>query len=277
MTHVVGIFREPEYSPGRVQDDAAILERTRDALTERGLTVTLGNADLLARTHPTAVLAMCQSADALAALDQAARSMPVVNAPDAIRACYRHETVRRLAGTTAPFPPTRLVSTDGDDRAAIASSVASAAPCWVKRGDVHAMTEDDVVFAGTATEIHAALDDFAARGITRAALQAHVDGVVVKFYGVVDGRLFRCFAPSSDVPAAIPALWQAARAGAVALGLDVFGGDLVVDGNGRPVLVDINDWPSFSRCRDEAADAIAGYLVDRLGGTTRPHYEGQHG
>jgi hypothetical protein len=31
-----------------------------------------------------------------------------------------------------------------------------------------------------------------------------------------------------------------------------------------PVLVDVNDWPSFSRCRTEAAAAIAEYLFDRL-------------
>lgn len=272
MTHVLGIFREPQFSPGRVDDDAAILERTCEALADRGLDVSFGDIDLLARSSPDAVLAMCQSASALAALDGHTASIPVMNTPDAIRACYRHETVRRLATSSAPFPATRLVAT-GADR----GPTADAAPCWVKRGDVHAMTADDVVFADTPTRLDTTLDDFAARGITRAALQAHVEGVVVKFYGVADGRFFRCFTPGDVVPAPIERLWDAARAGAHALGLDVFGGDLVVDAAGRAVLVDLNDWPSFSRCRDEAAEAIAGYVADRLGRTPRLHYEGQHG
>lgn len=273
MTHIVGIFREPEYSPGRVEDDAAILERTCDALADRGIDVSFGDVDLLTRTTPSAVIAMCQSAASLAALDRCVTAeVPVVNTPDAIRACYRHETVRRLANSSAPFPTTRILATEGE-RAA----VANAAPCWVKRGDVHAMAADDVVFAATPRDVEAALDDFAARGIARAALQTHVEGVVVKFYGVIDGRFFRCFTSGAEVPAPLPTLWEAAHAGARALGLEIFGGDLVVDRAGRPVLVDLNDWPSFSRCRDEAADAIAGYVAERLGSAPSLRYEGQHG
>ncbi len=274
MPSLVGVLREPEYSPGRVEDDAAILERTRTALAARGVSMTLGTVDLVARERPAAVLAMCQSADALAALDRAAASIPVINAPDAIRACYRHETVRRLAGGRTPFPPTEIVSTVHPR-----AGVGDVAPCWVKRGDVHAMMRDDVVFAATAAEVDAALSDFAARGIARAALQAHVAGVVVKFYGVADGRFFRCYTDAPEIPAPLSTLWTAAHAGATALGLEVFGGDLVVGSDGAPVLVDVNDWPSFARCRDEAADAIAGYVVDRLAATS-PAFQkqqGQHG
>lgn len=273
MTHVVGILREPEYSPGRVDDDAAILERTCDALADRGIDVSFGDVDLLTRTTPSAVMAMCQSATSLVALDRCvAADVPVVNAPDAIRACYRHETVQRLTGTAVAFPPTRIVATGAGS-----GPFADAAPCWVKRGDVHAMAVDDVVFAATPRDVDAVLDDFATRGIARAALQTHVEGVVVKFYGVIDGRFFRCFTQGDAVPAPLPVLWEAALAGARALGLEVFGGDLVVDATGRAVLVDLNDWPSFSRCRDEAADAIAGYVADRLGGIPTLRYQGQHG
>lgn len=273
MSNLVGVFREPEFSPGRVEDDAAILDRTRAALAERGVTLTLGGPDLLTGTPPAAVLAMCQSDAALAALDRCTATGPVINAPGAIRGCYRHETVRRLANTAVPFPVTRLVSTRDDS-----ALPADVAPCWVKRGDVHAMTADDVVFAETAAAVRAILTDFAMRGIARAALQAHVAGIVVKFYGVVDGRFFRCFTQAAEVPASLPVLWEAARSGALALGLEVFGGDLVVTDDHQPILVDINDWPSFARCRDEAADAIASYVVDRL--TTNdaaPHHQGQHG
>lgn len=269
MRRLVGVRREPEFSPGRVEDDAAILERTRDALAARGVPLDVVDVADLPAADAAAVLAMCQSPAALAALDRC--GVPVINAPAAIRACYRHETVARLAATGVPFPPTRLVATTGD-----AGALDDAAPGWVKRGDVHAMTASDVVFAPTAEAVRAALADFAARGIARAALQRHVAGTVVKFYGVADGRFFRCFTDAPTIPAPIPRLWEAAQAGALALGLDVFGGDLVVGDDGRPVLVDVNDWPSFARCRDEAADAIAGYVVDRL--RLRPTtQQGHHG
>ncbi|MCC6850495.1 MAG: hypothetical protein IT294_18565 [Deltaproteobacteria bacterium] len=270
MRSLVGVFREPEYSPGRVDDDAAILERTRDALAACGMTLRLGGVEILADEAPAAVLAMCQSDRALAALDRAAAAIPVMNHPDAIRACHRRETVHRLTAAGAPLPATRIVPTAaGRPRDVLA-------PCWVKRGDVHAMAADDVVFAATADALEATLADFAARGIAHAALQAHVEGVVVKFYGVADGRFFRCYTHEGTVPAPMPALWNVARAGAAALGLDVFGGDLVVASDGRPFLIDVNDWPSFARCRDEAADAIAGYAIDRLI-EAAPSLQGQHG
>jgi glutathione synthase/RimK-type ligase-like ATP-grasp enzyme len=47
---------------------------------------------------------------------------------------------------------------------------------------------------------------------------------------------------------------------AARLRLDIFGGDVVLAAPGRPVLIDLNDWPSFAPVRDSAAQAIAGYV-----------------
>jgi hypothetical protein len=49
-------------------------------------------------------------------------------------------------------------------------------------------------------------------------------------------------------------------------GLDVYGGDWIVQTDGTPVLIDLNDWPSFSPCREEASEAIAQRIIDRLEG-----------
>jgi hypothetical protein len=38
----------------------------------------------------------------------------------------------------------------------------------------------------------------------------------------------------------------------------------VLPAAGAPVLIDVNDWPSFARCRDEAAEAIAAHVCGRL-------------
>ena len=49
---------------------------------------------------------------------------------------------------------------------------------------------------------------------------------------------------------------------AAAVGVDVYGGDAIIRADGSFCLIDFNDWPSFSRCRDAAADAIVS-LVNR--------------
>ena len=49
---------------------------------------------------------------------------------------------------------------------------------------------------------------------------------------------------------------------AAALGVSVYGGDAIVRADGSFCLIDFNDWPSFSRCREEAADAIASLVLN---------------
>jgi hypothetical protein len=43
---------------------------------------------------------------------------------------------------------------------------------------------------------------------------------------------------------------------ATAIGVIVYGGDAIVRSDGSFVIIDFNDWPTFSPCREEAAKAI---------------------
>ena len=51
---------------------------------------------------------------------------------------------------------------------------------------------------------------------------------------------------------------------AEALGLEVFGGDAVIQRNGEPMIIDLNAWPSYALYRDRAAEAIADCLIQRF-------------
>jgi hypothetical protein len=48
------------------------------------------------------------------------------------------------------------------------------------------------------------------------------------------------------------------------VGLEVYGGDAVMTERNGPVLIDLNDWPSFSRCCHSAAISIASYVESRF-------------
>jgi len=117
--------------------------------------------------------------------------------------------------------------------------------------------------------VRATLAAFAARGIPWAALQQHVPGPIVKFYGVADGRFFRWYGADAGFGGARPAvdenrLKALGFDAAAILGLEVFGGDVAFPEPDRPVLIDINDWPSFAPFRVEAAAAISDYIHDRM-------------
>jgi hypothetical protein len=119
-------------------------------------------------------------------------------------------------------------------------------------------------------DLAGALRAFAGRAISWAAVQEHVPGPVIKFYGVADGRFFRYYGADAGPGAPPPPvdegrLRKLAFAGARMLDLEIFGGDVVLPAPDRPVLIDINDWPSFAPFRAEAASAIAGYIDERAG------------
>ena len=44
----------------------------------------------------------------------------------------------------------------------------------------------------------------------------------------------------------------------------LYGGDAVVSSEGDIRIIDFNDWPSFSACRDDAAKAIAARIHQML-------------
>ena len=114
------------------------------------------------------------------------------------------------------------------------------------------------------------------RGITDYLVSAHVVGDLVKFYGVLGTGFFHvCYptdegrskfgmeahnGPARHYPFSREALQQEAERLAAAVGIEVYGGDCIVKSDGTFCFIDFNDWPSFSPCREQAADAIASII-----------------
>ena len=44
----------------------------------------------------------------------------------------------------------------------------------------------------------------------------------------------------------------------------IYGGDCIVRDDGSFALIDFNDWPSFARCREEAAAAICRLVENNM-------------
>jgi glutathione synthase/RimK-type ligase-like ATP-grasp enzyme len=266
---LVGIPREAVYSPGKVDADRDILEQTASELAARGVDpVRIVEPEKLSSVRRAdLVFAMCQGPAALHALRRLERTgVPLVHGADPIEACHRQRMLPLLTRAGVTRPDARLVRSDRPGRAALDWVESRGAQgVWVKRGDVHATEAGDVVRIEGAVAARQALTGLAARGVRHAVLEAHVPGLTVKFYGVVGTGFFRAYEGDGRDPLPAPPAWvELGEAGARALGLAIYGGDLIVDAAGRPWLVDVNDWPSFSRCRQDAAVAIAQYLLARL-------------
>jgi hypothetical protein len=264
----VGVLREPAHSPGRVEDDAAIMRRVGDAMAERGFSVELIGADAVAEAPSANLFVMCERGavlDRLAAMEKAGSI--VVNSPSAIRNTYRHRMVKLFAQHRVAAPMSWIVAAD--------ANMARPADCaWIKRYDFHATQRDDVMYAASETGWREALRRFAERGIPFVVAQEHVEGDLIKFYGVrngaaaMDANWFQWFYHRDKGMlghAFDPArLSEAALDAAGALGLEIFGGDAVIKPGGEPMIIDLNAWPSYALYRDRAAQAIADCLTERF-------------
>lgn len=263
-----GIYREAAHSPGRIDDDRAILERVAAALGERGFDVALVGPDEEFGTHVRNIFAMCERGPVLHRLKHAENTgAVVVNSSDAIRNSYRHRMIELFARHHVPSPSSQIVASDTNSPRPLKS-------VWVKRYDFHATEAQDVMYAASDEGWRDALHAFAKRGIPFVVAQEHVPGDLVKFYGVrnrgltLEASWFEWFYHRDKGMLGHrfegSALRRAAFGAAAALGLEVFGGDAIIQADGEPVIVDINAWPSYARVRDSAAQAIADHLTERF-------------
>jgi hypothetical protein len=267
-----GIYREAAHSPGRIDDDAAIMKRVGEALRARDFAVELlavdGIDNALARPCGN-IFAMCEGSEVLCRLESAAQQGAViVNSPQAIGNTYRHRMIELFQRRQVSAPPSRIVATD-------ASAPHPLTSVWIKRYDFHATQPDDVIYAASEAGWHEALRRFARRGIPFVIVQQHVEGDLVKFYGVSghrgegrkaswfewfyhrhQGKLGYRFEPAQLEDAALHA--------ASVLGVEIFGGDAIIRPDGEPLIIDLNAWPSYAPFRNQAAEAIADHLARRF-------------
>ena len=280
MGPLVAIYRSPSYSPLQHRvNDTAIMDATVERLAAQGWrAIKTTEREVEQGRLPTAplYLNMCQGALA------AEQLMPlesdgavVVNRPSSALNCHRYRPVKRLGDSTVPFPRTLIHASSAPlpPPGQLEALSPDHQEIWIKRGDVHAERPEDVVVTSP-DKVAEALRAFTGRGIPWVALQEHVPGPVVKFYGVTDGRFFNWYGSEAGFAGARPAvdenrLKALAFEAAAILGLEVFGGDVAFPEPDRPVLIDINDWPSFAPFREAAAQAIAAYITHRF--THRKH------
>ena len=202
------------------------------------------------------IISMARSPKALDCLEQLEQSgIRVLNPSVGVRACQRSNVDKVMRENYLPLPPDK-----GDDG------------YWVKRADASAQSKEDVCFCHDWSEVEKIKSTFMQRGITDVVTQAHVKGDVVKFYGV-EGTGFFCYYYSGDdietkfgdeerngkpqyYSFSSSNLQADAEKLACLLQTPVYGGDAIIQEDGSYVIIDFNDFPSFSKCRKDAAKAI---------------------
>ena len=260
--NTLAVTRAPQFSPNAIENDRAIMQAVVCRLQLAGHDVIIRSECEL--SHPLdfdICITMGRKPETLAWLRR--QSGRIVNTPDAVSACSRSNLTRLMHLLGFPTAP------DTDQGTGF----------WLKRGDACAQQPDDVMFCQDETALALGIEQFKRRGITNSVVSAHVEGDLVKFYGVRGTDFFRYFYPTDDgqikfgnerhngparhYPFSLDALHHDVTRLAAQVGIDVYGGDCIVRADGSYCIIDFNDWPSFSRCLGEAAKAIVQLIMER--------------
>lgn len=273
---VIGISRGNEYSPNHIGNDAAIFRIAAENLEKRGCKVTLYPEKEFVEKNIEADIIFDMARDRatinrLKELED--KGALVVNSAYGIDNCVRKAMTELLIENDVPHPRSYIIPTDQEFGIDMF-------PCWIKRGNSHAMVKEDVVYVECKEEAEHVLADFRKRGIPEAVVNEHLVGDLVKFYGVQGTDFFYTFYPTEQshskfgleaingetrgFPFDVKKLQAYSNQAAEALNVPIYGGDCVVSATGEIKIIDFNDWPSFARCREEAGPKIAECIYNRI-------------
>lgn len=271
---IAGVMRAGAYSPNHIGNDAAIFNATADQLRRRGCVVNIYSEENFRNDDISEeiILNMCRersSIQKLQKLEEEGRL--VINSGFGIENCTRERMTRLLLGHGIPYPESLIVDTNENIMKELKS--ASFSQCWIKRGDFHAMHKEDVSYCRHPEEAQEVLHEYFYRNIPRAVINRHLEGDLIKFYGIRGQDFFFWFYPfdeghskygheaingkSRGIPFDEQYLRKICNDAAGTLDVIVYGGDCIVSEDGSVSIIDFNDWPSFAPCRKEAAPQIA--------------------
>ena len=273
---IIGVSRGNEYSPNHVGNDAAIFQAVAVELEKKGCEVVIyPEKDFVAQgIEADFIFDMARDRATIKRLQELEKKgAVVVNSAFGIDNCVRKPMTELLMQHEVPHPESYIISTDEP-------FTPDVFPCWIKRGNSHAMVKEDVVYVECREEAERVLADFKQRGIPEAVVNKHLVGDLIKFYGVQGTDFFYTFYPteqshskfgleaingeSRGYPFDKKKLQDMSNQAAEALDVPVYGGDCVVSAEGEIRIIDFNDWPSFARCREEAAPFIAECIYNRI-------------
>jgi len=226
----------------------------------------------------TLILSMARSEAALHALSAAEeRGVIVLNSPRALQKAQRTDFQQWFAesGHAAKHWHTSELTPE------LKSTLPF--PLWWKRNNTATTSANDVQFVEHLAQLDAILSKHANED---ALVMEHIEGQLVKFYGVVGTNFFHAEPHSpkgfskfgneqhnhhKDLAVSAPMWKQTLRAMHTAAtqvaqqsGFSIYGGDAILREDGTFVFIDFNDFPSFSACLPEASEAIVQHCLSLL-------------
>lgn len=277
--NIAAISRNPKNSPGMCDKDRAILDSIICLLSLAGHNVQQLTEDEYSTDsrHYHVIINMSRNNSTLCKLAEAqSNGTIVVNTPQAVSNCSRKIFTDILQANRIPQPAFVVQSNKQN-------APTNGYPLWIKKSEGWSEEAGDVCYASTPYEANKIIADFRKREIEESLLCKHIEGDIIKFYGI-GKEFFRICRPNPDdtkfglekingTPQNYhidkEKLHTIALSAATAIGVEIYGGDAIITPEGNIYIIDLNDFPSFSAVRDEAAQAISDLINSKINNRKR--------
>jgi hypothetical protein len=281
MKNILGIRRSPQFSPNHTGNDSKIFSLTVEELEKKGYKVRQMTEEEFYTEEDTqeeVIFSMLRHTENVSKLKRLRKNgIQIINSGEGIENCFRANMTTLLLDNKIPYPKSRIVPTENDSKTAFEEL--GNKNIWIKRGDFHTVHREDIAFCRHYEEGDEILKEYAVRGIPNAVLSEHLPGDLVKFYAVKNTSFFYWFYPFDTNHLMMGAqktectehlhfdeseLKQMAANAADVLDIHIYGGDAIISKENGIQLIDVNDWPSFAPCRDQASKYIAEAIMNVL-------------
>lgn len=272
MTRIATIARDAINSPNMSESDAAILECIAMELAAMGVGTINCDGCTVNGEEIDAICHMSRNGmtlERIAALEE--RGTRAFNRVSAVKMCSREAFTNALH--KKGIPQARFCILKEKEQLEKLPY-----PAWIKNGCGWSVERNDVCHAANAEEAAEIFGEMQERGITSIMHFEHIEGDIIKFYGAGESFFRYCYpdpekskfgleninGKPQHYPFDADRLKEIAVLAAKTIGLEIYGGDCIVTADGEIFIIDLNDFPSFSAIRAEAAKEIAAYITRTL-------------
>lgn len=270
---IAGIPRNPENSPNMSDKDMLLFNKIVEELREKGHTVKILTDEDNFSAEYDAIFHMTRNTATLDKLTKCEKKgVYIINPVEGVKNCSREKFVEIFNRNNIKQPSYLYINTS----IPIIDNLHF--PGWIKNSKGWSCSVEDVQFVKNEEEYKKALFTLAAKGCKDALFFNHIAGDIIKFYGIQDEDFFRWYYPDptstkfglekingkqQKYQFKTEKLRKIAFQAAKALNIKIFGGDCIITREGEIYIIDLNDFPSFTAYRDEAAKKIATTIVKK--------------
>gem|GEM_PF-3531704 len=257
---MVGVLRAKEMTR-KPKADRAIMNAVAKRLRKFGHRIVLldeknVNGNLLLH-QPEFIFSMARTQSALTMLMAFSNHIPMVNSPMIAAMSLDTFELQTLMETKGfPHPQTTVMVLNEISHCSF--------PYVLKSPDKYGKRRDTIIVDSPHKQKEA-IEFFAENGEDKVLVQEFVQGEPRKFYGIgpevflTDGGATLSLEESGAIED------YSRRLGRDLMHLQIYGGEYIYTKDKGPVFTNLDDWPSFSPMRDEAAQKITDLFLSYLG------------